>query len=132
MDCTSSVSYCVNVVGNCLVSIIVCWNVRTPWSSLYASHCAIPSYLCVTVMPLSFIAYQPVGGLLMMSVYCVSVQVSRISDKRAIVWGCGVNIVYPEECWRLRLMGTRSPSGAGGCSEHFQETRGSIRCKTLK
>ena len=116
MDCASSVSYCMTVVESFLVSIIVCWNVKTLWSSLYASHSAISSCLFVTVMPLSFVADQPAGRLLMISMYCVSVHVSRSSDKRAIVWGCGVSSGSPEEYWRLRLLGTRSPSGAGCCS----------------
>ena len=115
MDCDSSVSYCVTVVGTCLVSIIVCWNVRTLWSSLYASHCAISSCLFITVMPLSFVADQPAGRLLMISTYCVSVQVSRSSDKRAIVWGFGVSIGSFDGRLHLRLLGTRSPSGFGGC-----------------
>ena len=66
-------------------------------------------------MPLSFVADQPTGRLLMISMYCVSVQVSRSSDKRAIVWGCGISIGSPDGCLRLRLLGTLSPSGARGC-----------------
>ena len=115
MDCASSVSYCVNVVGICHVSIMVCWNVRTLWSSLYASHCAISRCLFVTVIPLSFVADQPAGRLLMISMYCVSVQVSRSSDKRAIVWGCGISISFPVGRLRLRLLGALAPSGARGC-----------------
>jgi hypothetical protein len=87
MDCASSVSYCVTVVGNCLVGIIVCWNVRTLWSSLNASHCAFSSCLLVTFMALSFVTNQPAGRIIMISLYYASVQVSRSSDKREIVWG---------------------------------------------
>ena len=85
MDYARSVSYCVTVVVIFLVRIMVCWNVRTLRSSLYYSHCAISSCIFVTVMPLSFFAHQLAGRLLMNSMYCLPVQVSRSSDKRAIV-----------------------------------------------
>ena len=52
MDCAKSVSYCVTVFVCCLVAIIVCWNKRTMWSSLYAPQCAISSCRFVTVFPL--------------------------------------------------------------------------------
>ena len=115
MDGASSVSYCVIVVGICLVSIVVCWNVRTMWSSLYASHRAISSCLFVTVIPLSFVADQHAGRFLMISMYCVSMQVSRSSDKWAIVWGCGISIGFSVGRLRLRLLEALAPSGTGGC-----------------
>ena len=66
-------------------------------------------------MPLSFVADQLDGRILMISMYCVSVQVSRSSDKRAIVWGCGISIGSPDGCLHLRLLGALSPSVGGGC-----------------
>ena len=51
----------------------------------------------------------------MISMYCVLVQVSRSSDKRAIMRGCGINICFPVGRMRLRLLGALAPSGARGC-----------------
>ena len=82
---------------------------------IYASQCATSSCLFVTVIPLSFVVDQPAGRLMMISMYCVSVHVSRSSDKRAIVWRCGIGIGFPVGRLHLRLMGALAPSGAGGC-----------------
>ena len=86
MDCARSVPNCVTMFACCLVLSIVYWNVNIPWSSLYAPHCAISNCLFVTLLPMSFVAAQPSGSCLIISMYCLSVHVARNSDKRDIVW----------------------------------------------
>jgi hypothetical protein len=98
MSCASSVSNCVIVIACCLVLSIVCWNVNTLRSSVYAPHCAISNYLLVTLFPLSFVAAKPSGRCRIISMYCSSVQVARNSDKREIVWGWEPGTRFSGEC----------------------------------
>ncbi len=66
----------------------------------------------MTTFPVAFVAVQPSGSLLMTWLNCASVQVSRSSDKRVMVWSCfsGAagrtvrSLLRPLlDCWRLRF-----------------------------
>jgi hypothetical protein len=114
IDCASSVSYCVTVFACCLVLIIVCWNVSTLWSSLYAPHCAISNRRLVILLPLSFVAGQPSGMCFIISIYCLSVQVARSFDKREIVWGWEHGARVAGKHRRLRPFGIPPPVVGGG------------------